>query len=168
MKAAIAAAVVFGLMLLGAISAWTKDPNDQHASINYGANGNHTGRVSFETKDVARNDALAVGEFLSETGWFAGRPNPRPALRGKAMGSYGYGAAGRGYGEPEAEIVKSGSGLRVIVFTSAAAAKDDAVRDLAIDARSTLSQKLGKPTELVVRVERKQGKGLAWDDYTWN
>jgi hypothetical protein len=135
--------------------------------VKYGHSGYEDGSVAFEA-GISRENAKVVGDYLRQTGWFRGEA-PASRVAGFARGSYGIGSATRGYGLPLAKLEADGAGYRVIVFTSETGYASDELRGFGYAAQRELTSRLGgKHVTVAIRLERKEGRGLAWDELFWD
>src|SRR5688572_28499222 len=96
------------IVLCAALAFSCKQPKKtpsllEGGEISYAVSGIARGKVSYGP-GVRREDAGAVGDWLREKGWFVTRDEQRSALSGRAQGTYGAGAPGRGRGEPLAKV----------------------------------------------------------------
>jgi hypothetical protein len=145
-----------------------KNPNVlDGGQITYAVNGMDRGTVIYAA-GVRRPDAAAIGDWLKDKGWFVTRPENRSAVSGKATGSYGTGAAGRGIGGPLAKIAPRGEGLEVIVYASTKDAESTDVGAFGAETAEELTKRTAKPVRFVIRSETKKGTGLEWVDSFWD
>lgn len=136
--------------------------------IGYAVNGITRGKLVYAA-GVRREDASAVGDWLREKGWFITRPENESRLTGKAMGSYGTGAAGRGYGEPLAKVnPRPPNGLEIIVYASQQNAESSDVGEFGAKTVEELKKRTSKSIRFVIRSETKKGQGLSWVDTSWD
>lgn len=145
-----------------------KNPNVlDGGEIKYAVNGMDRGSVVYGP-GVRRQDASTIGDWLKDKGWFVTRPENRSVLSGKAKGSWGTGAAGRGIGEPLAKIATRGEGLEVIVYATAQDAESTDAIQFGAESADELKKRVSKPVRFVIRSETKKGTGLEWVDSFWD
>jgi hypothetical protein len=159
--------LVIGLFVLGC-KPGKKNPNVlDGGEIKYAVNGIDRGTLVYGA-GVRREDAGVIGDWLKDKGWFITREETRSAISGKAKGSYGTGAAGRGSGGPLAKVALRAQGLEVIVYASAQDAEATDVIAFGTESADELKKKLSKPVRFVIRSETKKGEGLEWVDSFWD
>jgi len=155
-------------LALAACKAPAKKGPMDGGEIGYSVNGISRGKLIY-APGVRREDASAVGDWLREQGWFITRPENESRVTGKAQGSFGTGAAGRGSGEPLAKVnLRPPNGLEVIVYASQQAAESSDVGEFAGKTVDELKKRTSKSIRFVIRSETKKGEGLSWVDTTWD
>lgn len=159
--------VVALLTLASAGCKRNKNPNAlEGGEIKYAMSGFEKGKVVYAA-GVRPEDARAIGEWLKDKGWFLTNPDNKSAVTGKALGSWGTGAAGRGMGAaPLAKVAprNQAQGLEVIVYASQQDAESTDVMAFGSLSADELKKKVGRPVRFVVRSETKKGEGVSWVD----
>jgi hypothetical protein len=161
------------LLVLFAVVAFAckpakKNPNVlEGGEIKYSVSGNDRGIVRYAA-GVRPHDATEVGDWLRNKGWFVTREELRSAISGRARGSFGTGAVGRGSGQPLAKVALRGNGLEVIVYASAQDAESTDVIAFGAESADELKKRVAKPVRFVIRSETKKGEGLEWVDSYWD
>jgi hypothetical protein len=160
---------VLALIVVGFARGKAAPAGPRGGEVKYGHSGIEDGVVHYDPP-VSEKEAQIVGAYLREKRWYPGGGfgTPDNPLQGIAQGTYGLGASGRGHGGAGyASVVATAKGYTVMVVAGAARATIPAVKEFAAQARDDLTTRLGKPVSFVVRVEEKKGRGLAWEDSTW-
>lgn len=169
-------AAVLVLVAIGVARSTTARPGPSAPTgvVRYAHSGWEDGTVQYAV-GLRDADGRMLGDYLRETGWFAGAASigtdttaDKVGVRGLARGSYGIGSKGRGYGTPHAKLEPNGGGLRAILYTTDAGFASPVARAFADDSQRELSRRFGKHVTVVLRLEQKKGTGVTYDDLSWD